>query len=146
MTTPTRHATTSATNRNWREYAACATVEPDLHFPVAHTPRWREQTVQAKAICAACPVRQHCLNWALETRQPAGIWGGKTEQERRVLLGIPETPTERCMNRQAWIEEQLTAGASQRHLADCLGVTSATMNRCVTRWQAERAAGEVQAA
>lgn len=44
----------------------------------------REQ--QAKAICQGCPVRQVCLDHAVATREPFGIWGGLTEQERRPLL------------------------------------------------------------
>ena len=41
------------------------------------------QIERAKKVCAKCPVRNTCLEYALETRQPIGIWGGKTEHERR---------------------------------------------------------------
>lgn len=37
---------------------------------------------QAKAICEECPVREACLDWAVETNQEFGVWGGKTERER----------------------------------------------------------------
>jgi WhiB family transcriptional regulator, redox-sensing transcriptional regulator len=50
--------------------------------PVAQR-RAREQT--AKRICADCPVRRLCLDYALRVREPLGIWGGKTESERRTL-------------------------------------------------------------
>ena len=40
----------------------------------------------AKAICATCPVRGLCLEYALAVREPYGIWGGLNEYERRRLL------------------------------------------------------------
>ena len=39
----------------------------------------------AKAVCAACPVRQACLEHALSASEPYGIWGGLTLRERRML-------------------------------------------------------------
>jgi WhiB family redox-sensing transcriptional regulator len=39
----------------------------------------------AKRVCAACPVRQECLDYALRVREQYGIWGGLTEVERRAL-------------------------------------------------------------
>jgi WhiB family redox-sensing transcriptional regulator len=39
----------------------------------------------AKAVCANCPVREQCLEWALATRQEEGVWGGLTDNERRRL-------------------------------------------------------------
>lgn len=38
---------------------------------------------KAKAICHECEFEQKCLEFALETHQSCGIWGGKTYQERR---------------------------------------------------------------
>lgn len=39
----------------------------------------------AKAVCEECPVREQCLDWAVETNQEFGVWGGKTERERAVI-------------------------------------------------------------
>ena len=44
----------------------------------------REQA--AKFLCAQCDVRDECLEFALEIRERYGIWGGKTEGERRTIL------------------------------------------------------------
>ena len=41
------------------------------------------KVAEAKAICSGCPVRQECLDYALDSRQAYGIWGGKTPTERR---------------------------------------------------------------
>ena len=69
----------------WRESAKCRFAEPELFFPEGD-PDPDDQTVkQAKAMCRACPVREDCLLFALETKQVDGIWGGTTEIERRRL-------------------------------------------------------------
>ena len=44
-----------------------------------------DQIEDAKAICTECSVREECLNYALETNQEAGVWGGYAEDERRRL-------------------------------------------------------------
>ncbi|MEU6556497.1 WhiB family transcriptional regulator [Streptomyces sp. NPDC046915] len=70
---------------NWRNHAACRHEDPDLFFPVGTTgpALWQER--QAKAVCGRCPVRDQCLDWAMDTGQTLGIWGGTTEGERRAL-------------------------------------------------------------
>lgn len=40
---------------------------------------------QAKAICNQCPVRELCLDYALEAGEPAGIWGGTSPEERHAI-------------------------------------------------------------
>ena len=43
---------------------------------------------QAKLICQECPVISACAAWALTTREPYGIWGGLSEDERARILGV----------------------------------------------------------
>ena len=69
----------------WRARAACRGHDTDLFFPPGETGEATEQIEEAKAICATCPVRKACLEYALATRQEYGIWGGMTEAERRSL-------------------------------------------------------------
>ena len=66
----------------WRSAAACRSADPDLFFPISDSGPAREQTAEAKAICATCRVRRECLAFALRTGQVHGIWGGTTEDER----------------------------------------------------------------
>jgi WhiB family transcriptional regulator, redox-sensing transcriptional regulator len=70
------------TGGQWRSAAACRSADPDLFFPISDSGPAREQTAQAKAICATCRVRRECLAFALRTGQVYGIWGGTTEHER----------------------------------------------------------------
>jgi WhiB family redox-sensing transcriptional regulator len=53
-------------------------VEADLFFPERGA-----STKEAKAVCAACTVRETCLEYALAHGEKHGIWGGKSERERR---------------------------------------------------------------
>ena len=71
--------------RPWMLRGLCnGTSVPDLWFP-EHAGRGADPRVKmAKAICASCPVRLPCLDYAL-SRGERGIWGGTTEDERRLL-------------------------------------------------------------
>jgi WhiB family redox-sensing transcriptional regulator len=42
----------------------------------------------AKAICRQCPAITACLDHALRVREPYGVWGGPSEDERAELLGL----------------------------------------------------------
>ena len=57
---------------------------PSLWFPEDFDdPQVRHQiTVVAKGICYECPIRQKCFEYALETDQRHGIWGGTSPDER----------------------------------------------------------------
>ncbi|HEX2848975.1 MAG TPA: WhiB family transcriptional regulator [Acidimicrobiales bacterium] len=68
----------STRNLDWQADAACRDTETDIFFPASES-----DAGPALAICAVCPVREQCLEWALATRQHDGIWGGTTDSERR---------------------------------------------------------------
>lgn len=67
---------------SWREQAACSGSDNELFFPVGED---EEVVAPAKAICAACPVKEDCLQYALATNQTEGVWGGMSAPERRRL-------------------------------------------------------------
>ena len=48
-------------------------------------PERGESAGPARQVCAACPVRQPCLDYAITNRITHGVWGGLTERERRAL-------------------------------------------------------------
>ncbi len=70
----------------WRKDALCRGVDTDLFFPAGEL---GEEPVKhaeaAKAVCFRCPVREACLEYALATDQPFGVWGGTNEAERRSI-------------------------------------------------------------
>lgn len=69
---------------DWRAQAACSGYPNTLFFPTSDLGD-DGVVARAKAVCAVCPVIEDCLEYALETNQRAGIWGGTSEQERKSL-------------------------------------------------------------
>ncbi|MFE9561263.1 WhiB family transcriptional regulator [Streptomyces sp. NPDC006487] len=72
----------------WQLRAACRALGSNRFFhPAGERGEDREERdAAAKRVCAGCPVREACLEHALRTREPYGVWGGLTEEERRALL------------------------------------------------------------
>jgi WhiB family redox-sensing transcriptional regulator len=71
----------AAMDTNWMARGNCRDEVPARFFPsdgvgVDH----------ARRICATCPVREPCLEYALEQRIDHGVWGGASERERRRIL------------------------------------------------------------
>ena len=80
----------------WRVDAICRDTDPELFFPVGTTGYALLQIARAKEVCGQCPVQGECLDYALETNQDSGIWGGTSEEERRRL-------------RRAWLRDRAIA-------------------------------------
>lgn len=78
-------ASNGGSGSDWRQEAACRRCDPELFFPDRDTAAGRAQVAAAKEVCRRCPVTMTCLNWALASGQEAGIWGGTSEEQRRVL-------------------------------------------------------------
>ena len=77
------------TEELWQIKAACRGPQAAVFFPPSHFERKDEKLQReerAKGICAECPVRQPCLQYAVDIREPHGIWGGLNEVERKHLL------------------------------------------------------------
>ncbi|GAB7065851.1 hypothetical protein JCM12141A_01400 [Mycolicibacterium hodleri] len=80
----------SPTDEDWYERALCPQTDPDAFFPEKGG-----STKEAKKICLGCPVKQQCLQWALDHDERFGIWGGLSERERRRLKrGIDIRPAQ----------------------------------------------------
>jgi len=73
------------TDDDWRDSALCRDTDPDLFFPVGTTGLALVQIEHAKKVCAECKVTEECLDFALESNQDSGIWGGLSEEERRAI-------------------------------------------------------------
>lgn len=66
----------------WTVQALCKEVDPELFY--AEKGEWAT-TFEAKKLCHRCPVRAQCLEFALETNEAFGVWGGLTAVQRREL-------------------------------------------------------------
>ena len=62
----------------WQADALCSQTDPEAFFPDKGG-----STKQAKKVCAACPVREQCLQYAIDNSERYGVWGGLSEKERR---------------------------------------------------------------
>ena len=69
----------------WRKHAACLDESPEMFFPVGNASSALLMIEKAKAICCRCEVAEACLNWAMESCQDTGVWGGLSEDERHAL-------------------------------------------------------------
>lgn len=69
---------------DWRHEAACRDEDPELFFPIGNTGPALIQIEEAKRVCRSCTVMDSCLQWAMDTSQEAGVWGGMSEDDRRL--------------------------------------------------------------
>jgi len=60
---------------------ACNGVDPKVFYP-----KHASRNAEPIAICNRCPHRQPCLDWAIETRQNFGVWGGTSAEERQAMI------------------------------------------------------------
>jgi WhiB family redox-sensing transcriptional regulator len=83
-----RRAQPPAGRSNWQAEARCRGLDVSVfyHPENERDPSRARREAAAKAICAQCPVVAQCLLWALATREPYGVWGGTSAQEREALL------------------------------------------------------------
>jgi WhiB family transcriptional regulator, redox-sensing transcriptional regulator len=77
--------TLGAADYTWRDRALCRDTDPELFFPVGATGTALVQIERAKQVCFECTARVECLDFALTTNQDSGVWGGMSEEERRVI-------------------------------------------------------------
>jgi WhiB family redox-sensing transcriptional regulator len=73
----------------WQRRASCRGEDSVFFFAPAYFEKRGEKLAReavAKRICATCPVIGPCLDYALATREPHGVWGGLNETERRAIL------------------------------------------------------------
>ena len=66
----------------WKERGRCKGIEPEIFYPEDD----EDEGIEAKDICALCPVREACLEHAIAAREKVGVWGGYTARERRRLV------------------------------------------------------------
>ena len=72
----------------WQYEGACREADPTLFSPrggAGGAPR-RRRAAAAKAICGSCPVIDECREHSLAVREPYGVWGGLSEDERTLVL------------------------------------------------------------
>ncbi|AWH90954.1 WhiB family transcriptional regulator [Dietzia lutea] len=77
---------------SWRDSAACIGQE-DLFYGAEDESKGerRRKEEKAKTVCAVCPVFETCRQFAMESKELYGVWGGTTESERNAMAGRHRT-------------------------------------------------------
>lgn len=73
------HPFLEAPDPAWRDSALCREGVSVDFFPFSEDSK---AIRLVKEVCALCPVTEHCLAYAMQTRQSEGVWGGLTPSER----------------------------------------------------------------
>jgi WhiB family redox-sensing transcriptional regulator len=81
------------TTQGWVDQAACAGADPELWFDSNPDGPASRLALQ---ICAGCPVRTDCLNYALEFGVTHGIFGGLLPRQRRTYRRNNKIRTQRA--------------------------------------------------
>lgn len=121
-----------ATEHEWMASAVCAQTDPEAFHPEAG-----DSPEPAKRMCAHCPVRETCLQWALDHNEPDGIWGGLTASERWVMRRHGWRST---TDREEAITAHLHAGQSVTAVGHTLGVPRRLVRTLAHQSQHQRAA------
>lgn len=120
---------------NWRSQANCNGVDTSAFFIEGgqHPEEMANQVKAAKAVCAGCVVKSECLEDALSRSERYGVWGGKSERERRAIAKQRKLAKVKYPNPRA---EQAIAlrrhGFSVSETATELGVDVSTVKRWTT--------------
>lgn len=74
----------------WQAAAACRGSDTSnfYHPENERGPSRVRREMRAKAVCSTCPVINNCLRWALAAREPYGVWGGLSTEEREAMLTL----------------------------------------------------------
>jgi len=124
-----RHRTLAAPARfaaRWRELAACRGADLGVFFPGRG-----ESAGPARQVCAACPVRQPCLDYAITNRITHGVWGGLTERERRALQSRWVRASRRDRDRA--ISAAVAAGSTVAAIGRTFGLSRTSVTRVLSR-------------
>jgi WhiB family redox-sensing transcriptional regulator len=113
---------------SWRRRykAACRGADPDLFFPDRG-----ESAEPARQVCAQCPVRQPCLEYAISQGIAHGIWGGLTERDRRALRTNRVGASRR--ERDEAIMAAAAAGYTRAAIGRTFGLAPTSVRRVLSR-------------
>lgn len=111
---------------DWRYRAACRGADLEVFFPGRGQP-----AEPARQICAGCPVRQPCLEYALSHGIKNGIWGGLTDRDRRPLR-VHHTLAARQQRDEA-IAVAAAAGSTRAAIGRMFGLAATSVGRVLSR-------------
>jgi WhiB family redox-sensing transcriptional regulator len=124
--------------QGWLDQAACRDSDPEQFFP---EPGEQAKAAEAKAICAGCQVRDHCLDLAVKAARGLdadhGVFGGTLPAERSRHRGntFPEPSVLRQRRELAEQAHELAGQVGMRQAARQLGVHRDALTAAFTHWE-----------
>jgi hypothetical protein len=110
----------------WQYRAACRGTDLTVFFPGRG-----ESAEPARQICASCPVRQPCLEFALSHEITHGIWGGLAERDRRALRTRQAGAARQ--ERDTAIAAAAAAGYTKAAIGRAFGLAATSVGRVLSR-------------
>jgi hypothetical protein len=90
-----------------------------------------ESAGPARQICASCPVRRPCLDYAISHGITSGIWGGLADRDRRPLRTRHVSAVRR--ERDAAIAAASAAGYTTAAIGRAFGLAATSVGRVLSR-------------
>lgn len=136
---------------DWHDKAECAKPEnaDKIKNFYANKPA---QQLEAKKLCAACPVKKECLQWGLNNKQIWGIWGGLDAKKMRNTLSVSWEGQEirykrfpLCPNCRSKTNKLTTATVDRPEGGRWATMRIVTCSACDFTWQSRTSANAVDA-
>lgn len=140
-----------AESMDWQEEGACA-QPANSDLSAKFYSRLYSEREEAKRLCIQCPVKEQCLQWALEHKQIWGVWGGKDDSEIRRTLSISltgdetkrRTPPE-CPNCMAGTKDLLISVENLPNGGRWKTAKVVTCSQCGFSWRSRTSANAIDA-
>ena len=73
---------------DWQLNAACRGMDSDIFYhPEGERGPERDKRIsRAKAVCSTCSVIKACQFYSIKSKEPYGVWGGLSEEERFTVI------------------------------------------------------------
>ncbi|WP_062077737.1 WhiB family transcriptional regulator [Demequina globuliformis] len=108
-------------------------IDPDTWFPAPST-----SNTAVKEICAECPVRAACLEYALDRPELEGIWGGASYKDRQAIRRTRRKqdihPNANQGQRVKRAKALMRRGYTKAEAAAAVGTSATTLRRWMGGW------------
>jgi hypothetical protein len=103
--------------------------DQDFFFPTSGI-ELEQRLPRLQQLCGRCVHQADCLEFAINNQEQDGFWGGKTPDERKLLVSHKEAPGTR---RHREIQHFLSLGLSKQEVAKKMGIQVASLERTLFR-------------
>ena len=117
----------------WKDQANCKNVDTNVFFPNDMGQIKPEKMTEALHYCYSCPVKEQCLEYAINSNIQVGIWGGMSTRARRQIA------VERRKEMRTYVPHGTVTMFSREYSAFRKGEGPAPCNQCQIAHRSYRA-------